>query len=441
VLVHDFPDNRLGKAIPYGVYDLGAKTGSVSVGSDHDTAGFAVASLRRWWETMGKALYRAADRLLVTADAEGSNGYRVRLWRPELARFAAETGLTVHAELDRGAARSGSRSPTRNWPRCRLSAMTSTANGTTPSRPARAAAPTPRRSWLGCEDHAVNRRAEFIRLLNQVADEWPYDAERAYLRSLAASHGICMTVLQVTIDQLVAGRSHPGMTINPREALPEDGTGPGPPVYGGSGPKAQQGPGRPRKAQEVTMPRRRLRLLVLVPVLAAMVLAGAPPAAAGGGCHRPPSEGRGDTLTLTDLCFSPTVLRVAPGTKVTIVNRDQFEHPLGRPGGAWSWDGGAGDQTAVRLEAAGVYPFFCYVHPGMVGVVVVGDGRGSGGATTADLAVTKSAPIADASTGPAEPTASRPIEASLPPAWLVVVALAALLGALGGARLATRHRR
>jgi plastocyanin len=189
------------------------------------------------------------------------------------------------------------------------------------------------------------------------------------------------------------------------------------------------------------MPRRRLLLLVLVPVLAAMVLAGAPPAAAGGGCHRPSSEGRGDTLTLTDLCFSPTVLRVAPGKKVTIVNRDQFEHPLGRPGGAWSWDGGAGDQTAVRPEAAGVYPFFCYVHPGMVGVVVVGDGRGSGGATTADLAVAKSAPIADASTGPGEPTGSRPIEASLPPAWLVVVALAALLGALGGARLATRHRR
>jgi plastocyanin len=189
------------------------------------------------------------------------------------------------------------------------------------------------------------------------------------------------------------------------------------------------------------MPGRRLRLLVLVPVLAAMVLAAAPPAAAGGGCHRPPSEGRGDTVALTELCFSPTVLRVAPGTTVTIVNRDQFEHPLGRPGGAWSWDGGAGDRTAVRLEADGIYPFFCYVHPGMVGVVVVGDGRGSGGATTADLAVAKSAPTADAATGPAAPTASGSIEASLPPGWLVVVALAALLGALGGARLATRHRR
>src|SRR6266542_1153650 len=166
----------------------------------------------------------------------------------------------------------------------------------------------------------------------------------------------------------------------------------------------------------------------------------APPAAAGGGCHRPPSEGRGDTLTLTELCFSPTVLRVAPGTRVTIVNRDQLDHPLGRPGGAWSWDGSVRDRTAVRLEVSGVYPFFCYVHPGMVGVVVVGDGRGSGGATTVDVAATESEPSADAASRPATPTASGPIEASVPPAWLVVVALAALLGALGGTRLAARRR-
>jgi Rhodopirellula transposase DDE domain len=95
VNVHDFPDPELGKAIPYGVYDLGANAGWVSVGTDHDTAAFAVASLRRWWETMGKALYPTADRLLVCADAGGSNGYRVRAWKTELARFAAETGLQV----------------------------------------------------------------------------------------------------------------------------------------------------------------------------------------------------------------------------------------------------------------------------------------------------------------------------------------------------------
>jgi transposase len=95
VSVHDFPDPQVGKAIPYGVYDIGHNTGWVSVGIDHDTAAFAVAALRRWWQQVGRAAYPEADRLLVSADAGGSNGYRVRLWKTELARFAAETGLVV----------------------------------------------------------------------------------------------------------------------------------------------------------------------------------------------------------------------------------------------------------------------------------------------------------------------------------------------------------
>ena len=95
VLVHDFPDEELGRAIPYGVYDLSANAGWVSVGCDHDTAAFAVATLRRWWAQQGKAMYPEAARLLVCADAGGSNGYRVRAWKTELARFAAETGLTI----------------------------------------------------------------------------------------------------------------------------------------------------------------------------------------------------------------------------------------------------------------------------------------------------------------------------------------------------------
>jgi transposase len=95
VKVHDFPDKQLGKAIPYGVYDLGSNTGWVSVGCDHDTASFAVATLGRWWEQLGTQLYPEADRLLVCADAGGSNGYRVRAWKSELARFAAATGLQV----------------------------------------------------------------------------------------------------------------------------------------------------------------------------------------------------------------------------------------------------------------------------------------------------------------------------------------------------------
>jgi DDE family transposase len=93
--VHDFPDPAVGKAIPYGVYDLDRNTGWVSVGVDHDTSAFAVASIRRWWQELGRVAYPHAERLLVTADAGGSNDYRRRLWKTELARFAAETGLAV----------------------------------------------------------------------------------------------------------------------------------------------------------------------------------------------------------------------------------------------------------------------------------------------------------------------------------------------------------
>ena len=93
--VHDFPDPKVGKAIPYGVYDVGANTAWVLVGSDGDTAAFAVQALRRWWQSMGQRLYAAADRLLVCADAGGSNSYRTRLWKTELAALADETGLTI----------------------------------------------------------------------------------------------------------------------------------------------------------------------------------------------------------------------------------------------------------------------------------------------------------------------------------------------------------
>jgi hypothetical protein len=95
VNVHDFPDPRLGKAIPYGIYDLGHNTGWVSVGQDHATASFAVASLRRWWQGVGAETYPRAARLLICADGGGSNGYRVRLWKVELQRVADETGLAV----------------------------------------------------------------------------------------------------------------------------------------------------------------------------------------------------------------------------------------------------------------------------------------------------------------------------------------------------------
>ena len=95
VSTHDFPDLELGKAIPYGVYDVAANAGWVNVGTDHDTAAFAVESIRRWWNSAGKAAYPGASRLLVTADAGGSNGYRTRAWKAELAAFALDAGLSV----------------------------------------------------------------------------------------------------------------------------------------------------------------------------------------------------------------------------------------------------------------------------------------------------------------------------------------------------------
>ena len=92
--VHDFPGPD-GKAVPYGVYDIAADAGWVTVGSDGDTASFAVATIRRWWRQVGAVAYPQADRLLITADSGGSNGYRLRLWKKELAALAAETGVTI----------------------------------------------------------------------------------------------------------------------------------------------------------------------------------------------------------------------------------------------------------------------------------------------------------------------------------------------------------
>jgi transposase len=95
VKVHDFVDPALGKANPYGVYDVAADTGWVSVGTDHDTAAFAVETIRRWWASTGPTCYPHASRLLITADGGGSNGYRTRLWKTELAALATDTGLQI----------------------------------------------------------------------------------------------------------------------------------------------------------------------------------------------------------------------------------------------------------------------------------------------------------------------------------------------------------
>ena len=93
--VHDFPDKNIPKAIPYGVLDVGANEGWMSVGDDHDTAAFAVNAIRRWWQSLGAERYPHATTLMVTADAGGSNSYRNKLWTLELSRLATETGLTI----------------------------------------------------------------------------------------------------------------------------------------------------------------------------------------------------------------------------------------------------------------------------------------------------------------------------------------------------------
>jgi transposase len=95
VKTHDFPDKELGKAVPYGVYDLACNEAGVSVGIGHDTAEFAVASVRRWWERLGRKRYGSPRRLLVTADSGGSNSPRTRLWLWELQQFADETGMIL----------------------------------------------------------------------------------------------------------------------------------------------------------------------------------------------------------------------------------------------------------------------------------------------------------------------------------------------------------
>ncbi len=92
---HDFPTPDVPRAYPYGIYDLGRNTGVVNLGTDHDTGAFAVASIRGWWRHEGRRLYPAATTILITADAGGSNGWRLRLWKLELQRLADDTGLAI----------------------------------------------------------------------------------------------------------------------------------------------------------------------------------------------------------------------------------------------------------------------------------------------------------------------------------------------------------
>ena len=108
--VHDFAIPGRGKVAPYGVYDIAANSGWINLGITHDTAAFAVESIRRWWQELGQARYPQAQQLLITADCGCSNGARVRLWRTELQRLADETGLAITVPIRRLAPANGTAS-------------------------------------------------------------------------------------------------------------------------------------------------------------------------------------------------------------------------------------------------------------------------------------------------------------------------------------------
>ena len=110
VRVHDFLIKELGRAVPYGIYDLAANTGWVNVGIDNDTAAFAVQTIRRWWQEVGRVRYALARRLVITADGGGSNGSRVRLWKLELQRLADDSEYQSRSTICRRGPANGTRS-------------------------------------------------------------------------------------------------------------------------------------------------------------------------------------------------------------------------------------------------------------------------------------------------------------------------------------------
>jgi plastocyanin len=183
----------------------------------------------------------------------------------------------------------------------------------------------------------------------------------------------------------------------------------------------------------------RRRPLLFAAVLTAALVAAlfqVPAALAGGYCHEPATDGRGTTVTMRDYCYSPTVLRVPAGGKVTFVNGDNVAHPTVGRGSDWFADVAAAGRATVRFDEAGVYPYFCHEHLGMIGVVVVGDGLGKA-AAAAPVAVADppAAPPAAGAGAAAEPAAAQGVPWTLPGAVLLALAAA------GAALLVARRRR
>jgi plastocyanin len=162
-------------------------------------------------------------------------------------------------------------------------------------------------------------------------------------------------------------------------------------------------------------------------------------AVAGGGCHSTPTASRGDSVDIVDLCFVATVLYVDPGTEVTWTNRDSMTHDVVGVGDAWGDPGLSllkGDDVSYRFDQDGVYPYACWLHPGMVGAIVVGDGVGTGLATV----VATSGDDAGAASGATSTLARSGDDSDATAIWIVGTAL--VVGALAGAfAVAVRNRR
>jgi len=176
----------------------------------------------------------------------------------------------------------------------------------------------------------------------------------------------------------------------------------------------------------------RRRLPIFAAVLAAALLAAllqVPSALAGGYCHTPATDGRGTTVTMEDYCYNPTVLRVPAGGQVTFVNADKVAHPTVGRGSDWFADGAAAGRATVRFDKPGIYPYFCHEHIGMIGVVVVGDGRGEA-----------AAPVVVANPPAARP-AAEPAAAGRGTPWSLGGAVLLGLMVAGGALVAARRRR
>jgi plastocyanin len=180
-------------------------------------------------------------------------------------------------------------------------------------------------------------------------------------------------------------------------------------------------------------------VLTAVAAAAALPLALAAPASAGGGCHEAITDATGTRVDLTQLCFAPTVIRVASGGTVTWTNRDDTTHTVTGVGGAW---GGydeltTGETVAFRFDRSGVFPYFCVIHPGMVGAVVVGNGRSAN--TTSQAAVAAVPPTAAPPSAAALPTPAASEASGSTAGWWRVTALAAIALVVAGTLIAVRR--